>query len=161
MAKVPNGVLDAYTHHRNNVLVHDVIWGKTGSGKTAIAQQLADNERKSGLADAWLIDFRTPRPNWDGRVAKNLDEAHALLGGALAHVHAPTRKILTVTMEDAYDVLKDPFCLFLVEQIVKYGHRIGVKVRLVVMQVRLSAFGGSAVILDAVTAGNVIEAGVK
>ena len=166
MTNVPNGVLDAYAHHRDGVPVHDVIWGPIASGKTHTVRQLLHKDYMTecggdAVVESWVVDVNMSMPDVEdlvNRYATKLPAIRDLLSAALMVDLLTGCTLRTVTIDDAHHVLNDGECRFLARQIAKYGPRNGVKLRLVVPSLELWAFGGSAVLQAAVSEGNVIKA---
>lgn len=165
MSKVPNGALDAYTHHRNGELIHDVIWGPIASGKTYTVRQLLTHDYMTecggDVVESWVVDVNMSMPDVEflvNRYATKFPAVRDLLSAALMVDHLTGCTLRTVTIDDASDVLEDAECRFLAEKIAQYGRLCGVKLRLVVPSLELRAFGGSEILRAAVSQGNVIEA---
>ncbi|GAA3751714.1 helix-turn-helix domain-containing protein [Micromonospora maritima] len=68
----------------------------------------------------------------------------------------PDNPMISVTIDEAHMILKDPECKRIVAMLGKMGRKVGIKLRLITQVPLLNELGGDMAIRDAVASGNVI-----
>ena len=124
---------------------------QTRTGKTTSIR--TDLERDLGRgAEVWIVDPSYNLPDWANRAGKyaaTIEEARSLLVAAVGWEAADRR--LVVVIEDAPTVFADGPCRRTAEYIVRYDHRLPVRLRVTAQTPSLEQFGGSTCLRAALT----------
>jgi hypothetical protein len=150
---------------------NEVISGPKGSGKSRRIRELLIEEHKDPTVESWLIDPGLCQPlagQKAARSAHTCDEIRELFAALLADADDRARilgelgvvefiardprhdlPLISLTIEDADHVLKDPQVVPIAEQIAGVARKVGIRLRVAVQDTTLDNFGGSVLLRSA------------
>lgn len=156
---------------------HEVFHGPVRAGKTSLARTfLEEGDITETGIETWVIDpffgLAETKTKVD-RYAHTTDDIDELLATLLAETFSRAEQIaglalaeftrgddrhnlplISVTIDDADHVLQDFRRCRTIEQVIRMSRRAGIRLRLVVPHLMLSAFGGSELIRSSISDGN-------